>query len=338
MPATEEHGTPVVAIDLGATLTRVALVGSCGEILDRITSPTIPLPASGGAGPEEGDQGRDEAPAPIHDIVASIRHLMNRWKGAAPAAIGISACGPIDHRMGAVVRPPNLPFREIPLVEPLGEEFGIPVRMANDCHAGVLGELAFGAGAGCRDLVYITLSTGIGGGVVSGGRLLLGRDGNAAEIGHFHVDSTWNLPCGCGGTGHWEGYAAGRFLPRFFARWCERSGSPPGDGNTSSAEGIFAAARRQEPAALGFLEALGEINGRGISDVIVAYDPSRIILDGSVVLRNEDLILPYLLPHVDRFLPPPEIRLTALDGLAPLLGAAILARGYDTVIGSFLPG
>jgi glucokinase len=338
MAPPDQNGTPVLAIDLGATVTRVALVGSDGEILDRITSPTNPLPASGGAEPEERDYGRMEAPAPLHQIITSIRHLMNRWTGPVPAAIGVSACGPVDHRKGAVVRPPNLPFREIPLVEPLGEEFGIPVRMANDCHAGVLGEVAFGAGAGCRDLVYITLSTGIGGGVVSGGRLLLGRDGNAAEIGHFHVDSTWNLPCGCGGTGHWEGYASGRFLPRFFARWCERSGSPPGDGNTSSAAGIFAAARRQEPAALGFLEGLGEINGRGISDVIVAYDPSRIILDGSVVLRNEDLILPYLLPYVDRFLPPPEIRLTALDGLAPLLGAAILARGYDTVIGSFLPG
>jgi glucokinase len=223
-------------------------------------------------------------------------------------------------------------------VDPLGDEFGVPVRLANDCHAGVLGEVAFGAGAGCRDLVYITLSTGIGGGVVSGGRLVLGRDGNAAEIGHFHVDDTWNLPCGCGGTGHWEGYAAGRFLPRFFARWCKGAGQPcPGAGNQSAAA-IFSAARGGDPAARGFLGVLGEINGRGISDVIVAYDPSRVILDGSVILRNEDLILPYLLPHVDRFLPLPEIRLTALDGLAPLLGASVLARGYDTVIGSLLPG
>jgi glucokinase len=338
MPAPRKDENPVVAVDLGATITRVALVGSDGEILDRITSPTNPLPASGGAEPEERDYGRMETPAPLHQIITSIRHLMNRWTGPVPAAIGVSACGPVDHRKGAVVRPPNLPFREIPLVEPLGEEFGIPVRMANDCHAGVLGEVAFGAGAGCRDLVYITLSTGIGGGVVSGGRLLLGRDGNAAEIGHFHVDSTWNLPCGCGGTGHWEGYASGRFLPRFHARWCEQGGHTRGGAVIASPSEIFTAARHGDPAALGFLGALGEINGRGISDVIVAYDPSRIILDGSVVLRNEDLILPYLLPYVDRFLPPPEIRLTALDGLAPLLGAAILARGYDTVIGSFLPG
>jgi glucokinase len=343
MPAPEENEAPVIAIDLGATVTRVALVERGGNPLRKAVSPT---PVSG------------ESPVIIaRHLAGLIRQVLENAGVPSPAAIGISACGPIDHRKGAIVRPPNLPFGEIPLVDPLGAEFGVPVRMANDCHAGVLGETVFGAGAGCRDLVYITLSTGIGGGVVCNGRIVLGRDGNAAEIGHFHVDSTYNLPCGCGGSGHWEGYAAGRFLPRFYARWCEipdpigvrdrpgGRGAPlgriPGLGpaeTAGSAEGIFAAARQGDPPALGFLEALGEINGRGISDVIVAYDPSRIILDGSVVLRNEDLILPYLLPHVDRFLALPEIRLTALDGLAPLYGASVLARGYDTVIGSLLPG
>jgi glucokinase len=363
MPAPPEKENPVLALDIGATTTRAALVGDGGEILGMATAPT---PCSG-----------DSAGLVTRHLAGLIRQLPGSTGVPSPAAIGISACGPVDHRRGSVVRPPNLPFAEIPLVDPLGDEFGIPVRLANDCHAGVLGEVAFGAGAGCRDLVYITLSTGIGGGVVSGGRLVLGRDGNAAEIGHFHVDDTWNLPCGCGGTGHWEGYASGRFLPRFYDRWCEipdparirdrpggrggpldrisdpigvrdrpgGRGAPlgriPGLGpaeTAGSAAGIFSAARGGDPAARGFLGVLGEVNGRGISDVIVAYDPSRIILDGSVILRNEDLILPYLLPHVDRFLPLPEIRLTALDGLAPLLGASVLARGYDTVIGSLLPG
>jgi glucokinase len=319
----EGGGAPVVAIDLGATTTRVALVGPGGEILRRSTSPT---PATGSS-PEV---------ITLH-LAGLIRRVLSVGE-PSPAAIGISAAGPVDQRRGAIVRPPNLPFGEIPLAGPLGEEFGIPVRLANDCHAGVLGEVLFGAGVGCRDLVYITLSTGIGGGVICSGRLLLGRDGNAAEIGHFHVDGTWNLPCGCGGTGHWEGYASGRFLPRFFARWCELRGEDPVVRDTSSAAGIFAAAGEGDPAALRFLEALGEINGRGISDVIVAYDPSRIILDGSVVLRNADFILPYLLPHIDRFLPLPEIRLTALDGLAPLLGASIIALGYDTPVGPVLPG
>jgi len=324
MPSVEKDGTPVIAIDLGATTTRVALVGSGGEILVRLSSPT---PCSG------------ELPEIITRHVAGlIRRVLPEGGRPTPAAIGISAAGPIDHRRGAIVRPPNLPFREIPLAGPLAEEFGLPVRLANDCHAGVLGEVIFGAGTGCSNLVYVTISTGIGGGVICNGKLVLGMDGNAAEIGHFHVDSTYNLPCGCGGTGHWEGYASGRFIPRFFTRWCDLGGLAHGETDTSSAEEIFAAAKRRDPVPLGFIETLGEINGRGISNVIVAYDPSRIILDGSVVLQNADLILPYLLPCIDRFLPTPEIRLTALDGLAPLLGASVIARGYDTVVGPVLPG
>ena len=324
MPAVDEEDRPVVAVDLGATTTRVALFGSGGEILGRLTSPTL---------------GSGDSPDLItRHLAGLIWRVLPGGRGPSPAAIGISVCGPIDHRRGSVVKPPNLPFGEIPLAGPLGAEFGLPVRLANDCHAGVLGEVVFGAGAGCQNLVYITLSTGIGGGVICNGRLVLGRDGNAAEIGHFHVDTTYNLPCGCGGTGHWEAYASGRFIPGFFARWCDQENRIKGETDISSAEGIFAAARRGDPVALDFMKALGEINGRGVSNVIVAYDPSRIILDGSVALLNEDLILSNLLPWVDRFLPLPEIRLTALDGLAPLYGASVIARGYDTVIGPVLPG
>ncbi|MDD1664369.1 MAG: ROK family protein [Methanomicrobiales archaeon] len=325
MPAFDEKkDAPVVAVDLGATTTRVALFGTGGKIIKKVTSPT---PGAGGS-PE----------IIIRHLAGLIRKVHPRGGGPGPAAIGVSAAGPIDHRLGSVIRPPNLPFREIPLAGPLGAEFGLPVRLANDCHAGVLGEVIHGAGAGCNNLVYITISTGIGGGVICNGRLVLGRDGNAAEIGHFHVDNRYGLPCGCGGTGHWEAYASGRYIPGFFKRWCDLKGQMPGEIDTSSAEGIFAAARRGDPAALGFMKALGEINGRGVSDVIVAYDPSRIILDGSVVLKNEDLILSNLLPSIDRFLPLPDIRLTALDGLAPLYGASVIARGYDTVVGPVLPG
>ena len=318
MPAVDEEGRPVVAVDLGATTMRVALFGSGGEILGKVTSPT---PGSG-----------DSPEIITRHLAGLIRRVLPGGGEPSPAAIGVSACGPVDHLRGSVVRPPNLPFREIQLVGPLGAEFGVPVRLANDCHAGVLGEFVFGAGAGCQNLVYITLSTGIGGGVICNGRLVLGRDGNAGEIGHFHVDSTYNLPCGCGGTGHWEAYASGRYIPGFFARWCDRKGFKGGTV-TSTAAGIFAAAKEGDPVALGFMKALGEINGRGVSNVIVAYDPSRIILDGSVALQNEDLILSHLLPCVDRFLPLPGIRLTALDGLAPLYGASVIARGYDTVVG-----
>ena len=123
MPAVDAEGRPVVAVDLGATTTRVALFGPGGEIIARVTSPT---PVSG------------DSPEIITRYLAGlIRRMFPRGGDPSPAAIGVSACGPIDHHRGSVVRPPNLPFREIPLAGPLGQEFGIPVRLANDCHGSI---------------------------------------------------------------------------------------------------------------------------------------------------------------------------------------------------------
>jgi glucokinase len=190
-----------------------------------------------------------------------------------------------------------------------------------------------GQGKGRDDVVYLTISTGIGGGVISGGRLLLGRQGNAAEIGHFHVDSTYDLPCGCGRTGHWEGYASGRYLPWFFGEWCRFHAKPHWGPDT--AEDIFASARKGDEDVLRFLKELARINARGISDVIVAYDPEIIILDGAVIRSNADLLFPAIMESVDRYLPLPEIVISELSGDAPLLGAAVIAGGYETGYGDF---
>jgi len=237
-----------------------------------------------------------------------------------------------------VINPPNISLPEIPLVAPLVKEFGIPVRLINDCPAGALGELYFGDGKGCRDFVYITISTGIGGGVVAGGKILLGRNGNAAEIGHFHVDTLYNVTCGCGYPGHWEAYASGRHLPEFFSHWCRDNNIVITGDWASSPSGIFNAVRNGYPGLSDFIEEFGRINARGISDVIVAYDPSRIILDGSVIQNNADLLLPLFDRYIDRFLRLPEIGVSRLKGLAPLLGASVIAHGYGTAAGSFLAG
>jgi glucokinase len=193
--------------------------------------------------------------------------------------------------------------------------------------------MQYGQGRDRDHAVYITLSTGIGGGVVSGGRILLGRAGNAAEIGHLHVDETYNLACSCGHSGHWEGYASGRRLPWFFATWCHHHGltcRKPG-----KAEDIFLSAREGTTDILRFLRELAVINARGISDVIVAYDPELVILDGAVMLANADILLPLVVESVDRYLALPDIALTRLEGDAPLLGASVIARGYATGFGDF---
>jgi glucokinase len=304
-----------IAIDLGATSTRAGLIEPTGTILHRIAAPT----------PREG----------ITDFLVSlIRMVASPDEISRATGIGISAAGPVDIRRGTLVNPPNLPVRDLALVDPLQEIFGIPVYLANDCHAGVLGEACFGAAQGMENVAYITISTGIGGGILANGRLLLGRNGNAAEIGHFVVDTTYNMICGCGRPGHWEGYASGRFLPAFYRTWYAVHQRSPPTEFPAMAEEIFLAAEKDEGYAREFLETVSIINGRGMSDVIVAYDPERIIMDGSVALHNYSWLVPPMIGHIDRFLPLPEICQSPLTGDAPLLGASILAHGYETDIGS----
>jgi glucokinase len=314
----------VIAVDLGGTNVRVARISGDGVIEKKISTLT---PAS------------PETPADIVDVVVEMIRLISKGENVSESeGIGVSVAGPVNSHRGVVVNPPNISLPEIPLVGPLVKEFGIPVRLINDCPAGALGELYFGDGKGCRDFVYITISTGIGGGVVAGGKILLGRNGNAAEIGHFHVDTRYNVMCGCGHAGHWEAYASGRHIPEFFSRWCQDHNIMITGDWALSASGIFDAVKTGYPGLDDFMVEFGRINARGISDVIVAYDPSRIILDGSVIQNNADLLLPLFNKYIDRFLPLPEIRVSRLNGLSPLLGASVIAHGYGTTAGSFRTG
>ena len=310
----------VIAADLGATNTRVARFGERGTIIGKVM--VIPTPQGG------------SSPSVITDhLIAAIREKCP--PGSADVeGIGISAAGPVDFSRGTVVHPPNMPFTEIPVVRPLEKEFGVPVRLANDCLTGILGEACFGAARGFRDVVYVTISTGIGAGIISGGRVLLGSSGNAGEVGHFPVDSWYNVPCSCGFPGHWEGYASGKHIPEFFIVW-ERMGNPgQAEFDATTARGIFSAAQEGNPRALAFVETVGRMNARGISAIVVAYDPQLIVLDGAIVIENSELIIPPIERYADRFLPLPKIRLTELQGFAPLMGASVIARGYTTPFGS----
>lgn len=315
---------PVIAVDLGATNIRVAKISVEGEIEKKVSALTPPAP---------------ETPEDITDVIsAMIRSLYDGKKIVEVEGIGISAAGPVDSRRGIVLNPPNIALPAIPVAVPLNKEFGLPVRLINDCPAGALGEMYFGEGIGCRNFVYITISTGVGGGVVTDGKILLGRNGNAAEIGHFHVDTRYNMICGCGCSGHWEAYASGRHIPEFFSCWCQEHNIAIDGEWTHTPSGIFDSVREGYPGLDAFIEEFGRISARGLSDVIVAYDPSRIILDGSVIQNNSDLLLPQINTYIDRFLPLPDIRLSRLKGLAPLLGASVIAHGYDTDAGTLLAG
>lgn len=294
---------PVCAIDLGGTRTRVALVAPGGRVLARESFPT----PSGGPSPEA--------------VTDAIEAAVRRVAGGSPGAIGVSTAGPLDFAAGAVVAPPNLPYPRIELAGPLEAAFGVSVTLINDARAGALGEHAHGAGRGCQNLVYVTISTGIGGGVIADGRLLSGRGGNAGEIGHITVETRYDLVCGCGYPNHWEGYCSGRNLPRFYAVQKEN-----GDPDLGTAEAIFGAARAGVPAACRFLDAVAVLNARALSTLVVAYDPERIILDGAVARVQADLLVGPAVARMEEFLPRPGVVVTPLGGDAPLLGAAEAAR------------
>jgi glucokinase len=299
----------VVAVDLGATHYRTGLVAEDGSIVRLEVGYT----------PRVGESGLAVTRA-VEDAVEAV------IGDASPAAIGIASAGPLDCAAGLVVRSPNMVFPEVPLRKPLEECFDLPVFLLNDCRAGALGERWQGVGQGVENLVYVTLSTGIGGGAVVNGLLLLGRSGNAGEVGHLFVDGGYGCVCGCGHPGHWEAYASGTGMPRFFAAWLEEQGSAPSFDAATSA-GILGAAERGDPLALSFMDALGRVNARALSDIVVAYEPEVVVLDGPLAQHHGDLLIRSLLPHLDRYLPLPRIAVSPLGGRAPLLGAAAYALG-----------
>ena len=309
-----------LAIDLGATNTRLGMVSENGDIKKQIVLKTP-------------NEGTSAAVIPSF-LIKSVKNFLSHEEFVTTEGIGISTAGPVDTTHGILINPPNIPFHDIPLVGPLQDSFNLPVYLANDCHCGVIGEVLFGSAQGSDNVVYITMSTGIGGGVILDGNLLIGRGGNAAEIGHFTVDTTYNLKCGCGHFGHWEGYASGRYIPQFFQAWCKCNSYTQGESTIAESKEIFRWVHRGDPQMSRFIDELGQINSRGISDVIVAYDPETIILDGSVVINNKVHIVPPMVKKIDRFLPLPNIVVSHLHGLAPLLGAAIIAHGYETPFGS----
>ena len=247
--------------------------------------------------------------------------------------ICIASAGPIDFRKGELINPTNLPFKRVPLVKPIEAGLGVSAYLLNDCTAGVIGEHEFGAGKGVDNLVYVTIGTGIGGGVYVDGHVLYGKDGNAAEIGHITIDHLGSLRCGCGKRGHWEAYCSGINIPNF-VRWRLKTlGAKAGrsslyklagkDLSNLRAETLFKAARAEDRLSLQLVEELGKLNAIGFANVVNAYDPSLITVGGSVALENERLVIDPIKKHLrehacNRL---PEVILTPLGADVGLYGA-----------------
>lgn len=316
----------VLGVDLGATNVRIALADMNGKILSKKTEKTM-----GGTGLDVVKQIIEMG----ENALKSLNITKNRVK-----AIGIGSIGPLDLKKGLVVNPPNLRVGIIPIVEGLGEHFKTRVRLLNDCVAAVLGEKKFGAGRDLENIVYVTISTGIGSGVIVDGHLLLGKDGNAHEVGHTVVDKEGLLECGCGKRGHWEAYCSGRGIANYAKLLLEKTDvefldksllAKYCDANLSkiTSELFFKAVKDNDELALRILDKINMLNAIGFANIIDMYDPELITVGGSVVLHNSEHILKPVREQVSQYAMNrlPEIKLTLLGEDVVLYGALATAIG-----------
>jgi glucokinase len=228
-------------------------------------------------------------------------------------AIGISAPGPVDVRKGEVVEPPNLPgWGRVPLVAWLESELGGPVAIENDANAAALAEWRFGAGRGHRDVVYLTMSTGVGGGLILDGRLYRGPRGNAGELGHILLEAGGRR-CACGLEGCFEAYAGGAAWAK---RLCEvtpadsAAAELAGGPERVTAKHLVAAARAGDAFALEEFARWREYVARGIVTIAFAFAPERIVLGTIAVAAGEELCFAPLRARVHDLVWP-----TIADGL-----------------------
>lgn len=320
----------VAGVDLGGTNVRTCIARADGAILAQARTPT---PAD--AGPA----------AVVAQIEAGVRQVaMTAGVGVAQlAGVGVGAPGPLDMHSGVVFSPPNLTgWHDVPLAAMLRDVLEIPAHIGNDANLAAVGERTFGAGRGNDNLVYMTVSTGIGGGVIIAGKLFVGSSGTAAEIGHMTVD-LHGPRCKCGNIGCLEALAAGPAIARAGreatreapeCRLLALAGGDPGQVTTSL---VVQAAQEGDATALAVFNRAAEAIGVGCVNLINLFNPRRIIIGGGVSQAGDLLFTPVRRVVAERALPSPRDACTIVPaGLGDdcgLYGAvSLVAHGIETLV------
>lgn len=259
----------VLALDLGASRIRTAVGREDGTLLGRRTTST----------PRDAEQ---TVSVCAGELEASLRQA--RDEGATdPDALSISAPGPLDPLKGEFLDPPNLDHSlwGFPFAARLSEALGLPAHMDRDTQVAALGEGAFGAARGLSDYIYLTVSTGVGGAIVSGGQLLRGADGLAGELGHLTVDLD-GPTCPCGAKGHLEAYASGTGI----VNAARAAGHDP-----AQASEVAAREEAGEPWAGEIMESARRAFAAAAVSMVDVFNPQRIIVGGGVALGQGDRLL-----------------------------------------------
>jgi glucokinase len=243
---------------------------------------------------------RTSKPTPADDEVATLSAMVELARSLVTPdviAVGVGAAGMIDSKEGVLGFAPNLAWRNLPIAERMRDALGLPCQVDNDASMAAYGEFRFGAGRGYRHLLLVTVGTGLGGGIVSDGRLFRGANGFAAEIGHIIVEPEGPL-CGCGNRGCWEQVAAGRAIDRMGreeAREHEDSimrRLASGDPDRVTGELVTQAAKQGDEAAKAILAEVGRRLGQGIAGLVNVLDPEVVVVGGGAIVAGDLLLDP----------------------------------------------
>ncbi|MDQ1301964.1 MAG: hypothetical protein QG637_1886 [Chloroflexota bacterium] len=310
----------LIAVDLGGTQIRAAICDADGQIYKRVATLT---------------QAHEGPGAVLARINETIAEALDGASLDAVAGIGIGAPGPLDPTSGTILAAPNLPgWINIPLRNLVSTRFGKPTFLGNDANVAGLAELTYGAARGVRDMIYLTISTGIGSGIVIDGRMLLGVRGLAAEAGHTIIKPD-GPKCGCGNRGCIEALAAGPAISRDVIGRLKAGKSSKitrlvgGDLDKVDARVVSEAAAAGDKLAVNAFRRAGKYLGLGIVNLLHLFNPRMVVLGGSVTKAGPLLFDPMWAAIRGRAMP------AYLEGLAivpaalgddvGLLGALALA-------------
>ena len=267
MPKNPFSERVVFAVDLGGTHLRVALVDDTGRILKQHKQDT-----------PKGDS--------AEDIIDALVQVSERWGCNDLPVVGVSIMvpGAVDCAKAVVVQAPNLPsLVKFPLKAELERRLGWPVYLENDANAAAVGEMWMGAARGCRDVVSVTLGTGVGGGVILDGKLWRGSHGSAGEIGHTTVDPFSGLKCKCGNTGCLELFASATAIVRMTREALSAFPETSLKSDELTAEKVYDAGQEGDELALAVFKRFGVYLGIGLANLINLIDPQIIVITGGVV-------------------------------------------------------
>jgi ROK family protein (putative glucokinase) len=282
-------GRYVFGVDVGGTTVKMGLFDVEGNLLDKWEIPT------------RTENGGEKI---LPDIAESITAKMAGKKISKEEVegVGLGAPGPID-AAGTVYGAVNLGWGTFSISDTLSGLLGMKVKAGNDANVAALGEMWKGGGRGCRNMVAVTLGTGVGGGIIVNGGILTGACGAGGEIGHIHVEDNETEVCGCGNTGCLEEYASATGVVRLARRMLQASDEPsvlrekPED--RISAKSVFDAVKEGDALAVKIAGQFGEYLGKGLAVIACVVNPELFVIGGGVSKAGE-VLFDYIRPHFER--------------------------------------